>query len=127
MLSFYFCKDFLENLLTFFALFVGRGGDTIDVNERFGAGIADIMGRLRGDISDFALSDLVTVTFAYQQFAAAGKENQQFFAVFSAMLAAGFARRQINLARAHSTSLRLTGQEPLVFGIIVQLDYMNFF
>jgi len=107
--------------------FVGYGSNTIDVNKRFVAGIADIMGSLRGDIGNFALPDLVAVIFANQQLSPAGKENQQFLAVLCAMLAAGLTGRQINPARAHTTCLRLAGQEPLVFGILVQIDYQNFF
>ena len=88
-----FCKCFSSKFLTFFALFGTHWGDTIDVNERLIAGIADVMRHLRGNIGNFTLSDLVAVVFTDKQLAAAGKENQQFLTVFCAMPAAGLAGR----------------------------------
>ena len=46
------------------ARFIIYRGNTIDINKRFAAGIADVMGCLRGNVGNFALSDLVAVIFA---------------------------------------------------------------
>ncbi len=83
-----FCKCFFSNFLTFFGLTysdytqkpqklplgrilrslidrrIGYRGNTIDINKRLCAGIAHVMGCLRGNIGYFALSDLVAVIFA---------------------------------------------------------------
>jgi hypothetical protein len=46
------------------ARFIGYRGNTIDIYKRFCAGIADVMVCLRGNVGNFALSDLVAVIFA---------------------------------------------------------------
>jgi hypothetical protein len=68
-----------------------------------------------------SLADSKLIPFANQQRTLAAKENKHFLVFFRAVLATALAGLQVNSARAHSASLRLAIQEPLVFGILFQV------
>jgi len=72
-------------------LFAGYGGDAININKGFGAGIFNIVGCARGYIGDPAPADLIAVSFANYQFALAGEKDEQLLTILCAVLATGLA------------------------------------
>jgi len=70
-------------------LFTGYGGDAIDINKWFGAGIFNVVCCVRGYIGCLTPANLIAVSFANHQFALAGEKNEQLLMILGAMLATG--------------------------------------
>jgi len=72
-------------------LFAGYGGDAINVNKWFGAGVFNVVCCVRWYIGGPAPANLIAVFFANHQFAPAGEKDEQLLMILCAMLATGLA------------------------------------